>query len=163
MDYNCTYILPKQFIITQLKGNHTLLAKYDKFSIKKIIANDTNMKFCPIPNCEGFGKRKNKKEKYITCSEGHKFCFHCLKKWHGWKSCQNEIDKDFEKYKKSKLLKKCPKCKYWTEKFSGCNHMKCQSCKYEWCWICRQHYDSNHYQIGLCKGFQFSKYNYLII
>lgn len=31
---------------------------------------------------------------------------------------------------------KCPKCFTRVEKDSGCMHMTCLVCKYEWCWTC---------------------------
>ncbi|VDN97339.1 unnamed protein product [Rodentolepis nana] len=32
--------------------------------------------------------------------------------------------------------KTCPRCKSWTSKDGGCNHMTCSICGFEWCWIC---------------------------
>merc|ERR1719203_2764491 len=34
--------------------------------------------------------------------------------------------------------KDCPKCSRQTMKSGGCNHMTCQVCRCEWCWICSQ-------------------------
>ncbi|MBQ4080035.1 MAG: IBR domain-containing protein, partial [Thermoguttaceae bacterium] len=55
------------------------------------------------------------------------------------------------------LVKRCPYCKFWTEKNEGCNHMTCSNCKYQWCWLCEGKYTYNHYEKGICRGFQFTK------
>ena len=67
------------------------------------------------------------------------------------------IDQDFEKWKKGKIVKQCPHCKFWTEKNEGCNHMTCVECKYQWCWLCLGKYESGHYTRGCCNGLQFYK------
>ena len=89
------------------------------------------------------------------------YCFTCLKKPHGDTECDNEIDKDFQLWKKNKVLKRCPKCTMYTEKNEGCNHMTCGQCKYQWCWLCEREYEPRHYYIGKCKNLQFAKANYL--
>ena len=40
------------------------------------------------------------------------------------------------------LANRCPKCKSLFEKVSGCQHMTCSICKYEWCWVCGMPYHS---------------------
>ena len=79
-----------------------------------------------------------------------------FKPWHGKKKCEDEIDKDFKKWKKNKLVKQCPKCKMWTEKNEGCNHMTCVECKYQWCWLCGGKYTDGHFEVGGgCAGLQY--------
>lgn len=34
--------------------------------------------------------------------------------------------------------KDCPRCSRQTMKSGGCNHMTCQVCRCEWCWICNE-------------------------
>ena len=156
MQHKCIYEFDEDFIISHLKGDQNLINKYKKFKLRSNLYDDPNVKFCPINNCESYA-RKEGDNKYVTCLEGHKFCFVCSKPWHGKKKCQDEIDKDFKKWKKNKIIKKCPKCKMWTEKNMGCNHMTCAECKYQWCWLCGGKYSERHFEAGGgCAGLQFS-------
>ena len=61
---------------------------------------------------------------------------------------------------KGKRVKRCPRCKIYTEKNEGCNHMTCVSCKYQWCWLCEGEYKYGHYDYGKCQGQQFAKADY---
>ena len=156
MQHKCPYEFDEDFIISHLKGDLILINKYKKFKLRSDLYNDPNVKFCPIKDCESYA-RKEGDNKYVKCKEGHQFCFVCSKPWHGRKKCDDEIDKDFKKWKKNKVIKKCPKCKMWTEKNLGCNHMTCAECKYQWCWLCGGKYTEGHFQLGgSCSGLQFS-------
>ena len=45
-------------------------------------------------------------------------------------------------------MKFCPKCTVRVEKESGCDHMTCSRCQYEWCWQCRcKFYSYSHEDI----------------
>ena len=156
MNFDCQEILNKEFIMKIIKDNDKLIKKYDKFSKKLEILNNPNKKFCPYKNCDSYGEKIGK-DKYIKCKNGHKFCFICLKEWHGNKPCEKKEDEEINKWKKDKILKKCPNCKIWTEKNEGCNHMTCAECKYQWCWLCNQKYTINHYKEGKCNGLLFYK------
>ena len=163
MQFKCPHEFDENFIISHLAGDENLIKKYKKFKLKNDLYKNENIKFCPIKNCDSYAIKEGE-NKYVKCLEGHKFCFQCSKPWHGNKKCQDEIDKDFKKWKRHKLVKRCPKCKYWTEKNRGCNHMTCPQCSYEWCWFCGSKCDKGHYKIGGgCYGLQFTEkncYNY---
>ena len=157
MQHGCKEILNEDFILHDIEEYPDLIQKYNRFKKKLDVLENPNKKFCPQPNCDGVAERKDEKEKYVTCDQGHKFCFVCLKDWHGRKKCQNEIDKDFLLWKKDRIVKQCPKCKFWIEKNNGCNHITCAECGYQWCWLCRGKYSSTHFEPGGgCAGLQFS-------
>ena len=59
--------------------------------------------------------------------------------------CEKELENEFKKWIKGKIVKQCPNCKIWTEKTEGCNHMTCVECKYQWCWLCLGKYSSHHF------------------
>lgn len=46
--------------------------------------------------------------------------------------------------------KACPVCGVRTEKTGGCNHMTCQRCSCDWCWVCGQKLEdvTAHYYFG---------------
>ena len=158
MNYDCQEILNKEFILNIIKDNDKLIKKYDKFSKKLEILNNPNKKFCPYKNCDSYGEKIGN-NKYVKCKNGHKFCFICLKDWHGKEECEKKEEEDIKIWKKDKIIKQCPNCKMWTEKNEGCNHMTCAECKYQWCWLCNQKYTINHYKEGKCNGLLFYKPN----
>ena len=116
---------------------------------------DPNKKLCPYPNCDSYLELKDIKNKYITCLNKHKYCFVCLKKPHGNSPCEKSIDTDLKEYAQNYFVKKCPSCGIIIEKQSGCNHITCSKCGYQWCWLCNKKYSQNHFEEGKCKGFQF--------
>ena len=141
-----------------------LLDKYKKYKYKKQLLINPEIQICPFPDCESYAK-KDEKDKYVMCKKGHKFCLNCLKPWHGNEQCIVEVDENFENWKKERNVQKCPRCKYYIEKISGCNHMTCTNCRYEWCWICRNEYKEGHYGVGQkCEGLLFdTEPNYLLV
>ena len=156
MQHGCSVVLNTDFIKKILNNNDALIIKYEKFlERQKILMSNKNIKFCPIPDCDGYAEKKD--NKYVKCNFGHDFCFECLKQPHGKQKCDEIIDADFEEWKKHKIVKRCPNCKIWTEKNEGCNHMTCVECQFQWCWLCQKKYAYGHYNTGSCKGLQFEK------
>ena len=137
MEKTCLKIIKEEIIKNFLKDNQILLEKYEKFLIRKEVYKNPNKKFCPFPNCDGIGiirDYKSKNNKFIECTKGHKFCFFCLKDWHKGKKCKEDIiDKNLKKYIKENNSKRCPNCGILVIKISGCNHMTCKNCEYEFC------------------------------
>ena len=160
IDHKCTEILTEEFILKYIGKDSKIIKKYEKFKKRAEIFNNPNKKQCPEPNCDSF-LQKSKSTNYVKCELGHKYCFECLRKPHGKSSCEKVLEKDFKLWSKGKVIKKCPKCKIYTEKNEGCNHMTCTSCKYQWCWLCEGEYKYGHYNQGACNGHQFTKVNYL--
>ena len=158
MNHECNYSLTEHFVKSIIGQDVQLLQKYDKFlSRKKLMESNKKIKFCPIPDCDGYAEKKNKKEKIVKCNFGHEFCFDCGNKPHPNQKCSEVIDKDFERWKSSRVVKRCPHCKFWTEKNEGCNHMTCSQCKFQWCWLCQKECLVGHYSYGPCSGLHFER------
>ena len=158
MQAKCNYILEEKFIKDILDNDTVLLEKYDKFlKRKKLMDSNKKIKFCPFPDCDGYAEKKFRK--YVKCNNGHEFCFDCGAAPHGHKACSKVIDAGFEEWKSHTLVKRCPNCKFWTEKNEGCNHMTCSQCRFQWCWVCEKECVAGHYEFGPCKGLHFEKVN----
>ena len=155
LNYNCKEKLNDKFIINLLNSDIDLIKKYKRYKLELEIINDPNKKLCPYPNCDSYLELKQIRKKDVTCKNNHSFCFECLKKPHGNLPCNENLDKSMEEYAMNNFVKKCPKCSIITEKNNGCNHITCTKCGYQWCWLCNQEYNENHFLGGKCKGFQF--------
>ena len=154
---SCGNIIDDNFIEKKLIKDIPLIEKYKKLKERRQIIYNPNYQICPYPDCGSYAKKGN--NKYVSCiHNGHKFCLICLKNWHGNESCQIDHNESFEKWKDTYKVKRCPKCKYFIEKNDGCNHITCSNCNYQWCWICLNEYDSNHFDMnGKCFGLQYAK------
>ena len=136
----------------------SLLSKYKQLKKKRQLELDPNVEFCPYPNCNSYAIKKDGNNSVSCIHNGHKFCFNCHNYWHDKGICNIDIYNFYKKWKVSNKIKRCPRCKYLTEKNEGCNHMTCFNCKYEWCWICKNEYKPGHYDLGSrCYGLQFTK------
>ena len=80
----------------------------------------------------------------VRCDCGNLFCFHCNKEAHVPCSC-NEWLVWCEKIGSGDSVtakwitvntKQCKKCQWNIEKNGGCNHMTCQRCGHQFCWMC---------------------------
>ena len=155
VEHKCKEIISEEFILKHIKNDKKLVEKYEKFKIRANILKDPNKRQCPEPDCDSFLEKKGK-SKYVKCKKGHEYCFECLRKPHGNSSCDEFMEKEFLNWKKGKRVKRCPRCKIYTEKNEGCNHMTCTNCKYQWCWLCEKEYKYGHYDSGNCQGYQFT-------
>jgi len=119
-------------------------------------------------------KKEIENEFRITskCGNGHFLCFLCGDEAHeptkceDWKKWKEEVAKsmaiitlkdgktavDVNQMATSIWLaqntKKCPKCECSIQKNEGCNHMTCQKCRHEFCWICMEPWKKHGQQTG---------------
>ena len=155
LDYNCPEKISDKFIINLLKNNEKLIKKYKKYKLELEVMSNPNKKLCPFPNCNSFLELKDEKIKYIKCKNNNYYCFLCLQNPHGKLPCNVQIDKNIKEFAKNHFIKKCPQCGVITEKESGCNHITCIKCNYQWCWLCNEKYEEGHFDEGKCQGYQF--------
>lgn len=127
-------------------GSQPIFEKYLKFKENIDVNINPNLRWCPKPDCNRFVEKGRKGK--ATCDCGWEICFKCGLQWHGKSKCDQVADKEFFGWAQSNgNIGNCPKCKARVEKMSGCNHMRCYSCQYQFCWLCGKKYSSEHYNI----------------
>ena len=154
VDINCDVYLDKAFI-TNIIQDESLLRKYERYRKRAEIIGMVNAKFCPKPDCDSYLLYSND-GKYVKCKNGHNYCYTCLRAPHEEIPCQIEISKDFQLWKKGKVIKQCPKCNFFTEKIEGCDFVRCPSCNFRWCWLCNEEYQPDHFKNGNCGKLTFN-------
>ena len=128
-----------------------ILSKFESYQLRNFVEVNGTSRWCPGPGCERIAALQSSSG--IFCDSDNiiadcdacltKFCIKCGDEPHQplhcraletWKEkCKNESETA------NWILantKPCPKCRSRIEKNQGCNHMSCQKCKYEFCWIC---------------------------
>lgn len=113
--------------------NKELLTKYDELLIRKGINRDPNIQFCPKP---GSIKKFNpiSGEPFTTCVCGIKICNICCQEFHPNKTCLKVVDIKFQKFAQDNQTRFCMMCKSYVHRVSGCDHITCPICGYEFCW-----------------------------
>ena len=152
--FECETLLNEEFFFEFLTNEYIL--KYNTFKMKLELEKSPNKLICPL--CDSYadiGKKNEKKPKekkiYYCIKNKHAICSCGRPKHDGLCESEEKLNEFFQKEK----IKKCPKCGAFIKKISGCNHINCAICKYEFCWVCMNPYSPFHYDNGPCRGLQF--------
>ena len=162
-DGSCGVEFTEEFV--QLCVNEETFKKYQKFMKRYQISLIVNAVYCPHPNCESYALKPenandNNKQIILTCLENeHSFCMNCRQLPHKGRDCNLKEEEGWSVFKKENHLKKCPQCGIEIYKDSGCNHMTCTKCHYQFCWICGKKYTSSHYDNPLLPCFRMQYTN----
>ena len=117
--------------------------KYLKFHWKSYTDDTKSIKWCPNAGCTSCIENISYSFTDVKCVWGNIFCF----KWNqdSHRPCSWDTTMLWNMKNKSESenitwmianTKNCPKCQRPIEKNQGCNHMTCNMCKNEFCWLC---------------------------
>ena len=156
---NCDSYVHRDEILALLPTE--LKEKYYQFLLEE--NKDPNIKTCPrccmlqnkkdiLPNSHSASPKKKKKKlspglKVICSKCGLTWCFDCHAPWHENIKCKefrkgDKLVKNWAKefsYGQQNAVK-CPKCKIFIQKRSGCSHMTCRNCSTNFCYRCGHRY-----------------------
>lgn len=149
-----------------LNANDTeLFERYDRFSLEHQLERMPKFIWCTNGCGSGQLADHSSENNIVTCAEcGKKSCFTHRTKLHEGLTCEN-YDEQTDPNRRTteqwlaQNAKHCPNCKSLIEKNSGCDHMTCTQCHFQFCWACLAKYESiirhgNHYHRPHCKHFR---------
>jgi ariadne-1 len=125
------------------------LQKFHSFQLRSFVESNSLTRWCPGKGCErvacAFSASAMEHDHNVAHCNGclTNFCIVCGEEPHAPCACK-ELARWNEKCRNESETanwilantKSCPKCVSRIEKNQGCNHMTCQRCKFEFCWIC---------------------------
>ena len=149
LDVRCPYAGCEAVLTEELIKEIVSEAWFDKFLRFKRnlqVAHMPNARWCPSPTCDHVILYGSMYKPYLRCDKcGTEMCFTCGERWHPHISCAQATDRSYEQWARGKNIQLCPQCRRRIEKETGCNHMACASCGYQWCWLCRERYSDMHF------------------
>jgi ariadne-1 len=123
--------------------------KFQTFQLRNFVESNALSRWCPGVGCERIACAATasamEQEGCIAHCDGcsTSFCMVCGEEPHAPSGCKelalwNEKCRNESETANWILAntKSCPKCASRIEKNQGCNHITCQRCKHEFCWIC---------------------------
>lgn len=144
----CTEVVTEEEV---KKAAPDLLPKFESYQLRSFVEMNGMTRWCPGPGCERvavgcgagglFGATATGVAECDDC--GTCFCLKCGEEPHAPVTCRDLVKWNEKCRNESETAnwilantKPCPKCSSRIEKNQGCNHMSCQQCKHEFCWIC---------------------------
>lgn len=160
MAQECDLLVPEDFVL-RLLTDSSLRQRYHHFAFSDCVRSHPQLRFCTGSNCSYILRAPECRAKRVVCTScKSSFCFKCGSDYHAPTDCttfQLWLAKNVDEGESMNYIlantKNCPKCNICIEKDGGCNHMKCFSCSYEFCWLCLTNWSTHtsHYECSRYK------------
>jgi hypothetical protein len=137
--------------------------RWDRLVLHRFLQSQPNFVYCKSSCGSGQLHEGGAERPIVTCVACAKqSCFSCDVPWHSGVTCaayQEAIRGDSTLATEALLMattKKCPMCAASIEKNDGCDHMTCQHCLGEFCWLCLADFKrifryGNHHHQRTCR------------
>ena len=159
LDIRCPYDQCQEYIEEKIIKEYLSSSRYEdylRYKLNNEMAKNSDIRWCPRKEC-GKWIKVSKPTLEVKCQCGQLICYNCGESLHFGKTCQQRLYQDLKLYALHGKVKMCPKCKSRTEKLTGCNHMTCSRCKFEYCWRCLDEFKNLH----MCRSDRIGKCAYL--
>ncbi|KAF2262670.1 hypothetical protein CC78DRAFT_534694 [Lojkania enalia] len=118
--------------------------EYDRRLLYHALSKDPNFRWCLRCTSGQIYDQVDPTLAIVQCNDcGFRMCFRHKQPWHSGLRCDefDSLRRGDPKYEQTQEIiknstKGCPKCSVRIEKGTGCFHMTCYYCKYEFCWEC---------------------------
>lgn len=174
-DAGCKERITEEEMTKALGENAPQLQKFLNFQLRSFVESNPLTRWCPGRGCERVASALSTAAMEAEGNVAHcdkctqSFCLVCGEPPHAPASCK-DLAKWNEKCRNESETanwilantKSCPKCVSRIEKNQGCNHMTCQRCRYEFCWICMGDWKDHGANTGgyyKCSRYQNSEEN----
>lgn len=148
-DAKCTEVVTEDEMRIVLGESSPEFQKFLTFQLRSFVESNALTRWCPGRGCDRVACAVSASAMEADGNIAHcdncttSFCLVCGEEPHAPASCKN-LTRWIEKCRNESETanwilantKSCPKCSSRIEKNQGCNHMTCQRCRYEFCWIC---------------------------
>jgi len=162
----CTEVVTEIEVEKATKGNNNddnndHLQKFQTYQLRNFVDSNTLTRWCPGIGCESIACAPNasamESEGNVAKCDGccTSFCVICGEEPHSPIGCK-DLELWNEKCRNESETanwilantKSCPKCSSRIEKNQGCNHITCQRCKHDFCWICGEDWSTHGASTG---------------
>jgi ariadne-1 len=145
----CSEVVTEEEMEAALGKDSPMLQKFLSYQLRSFVESNPLTRWCPGRGCERIAcansaaamEAEGSVARCIDCFTH--FCLVCGEESHAPSNCKL-LAKWLQKCRNESETanwiiantKSCPKCSSRIEKNQGCNHMSCQQCRHEFCWIC---------------------------
>ena len=136
-------------ILLSTGKNHIVFEQYNERLIHRRLEQMTEFVWC-AHGC-GSGQlhdlESSSSVEVICIKCQQRTCFTHRTVWHAGLTCaeydlfRNELPDDASSTWLENNTKRCPQCRWYIEKNSGCDQMKCRRCQHKFCWECLADYN----------------------
>ena len=124
-------------------ANANDFAEHDRLVTRRFIQSLPNFRWCLAEGCtEGQLHEGGAVAPIVRCQTcGARSCFTHMCPWHEGLTCDDYDRRAAENVESERNIqettKACPKCGVHIYRDQGCDHMTCNQCQHEFCYLCR--------------------------